>query len=117
MTRAFGGAPLTPGVNVDPVSISAGLRMAGANGFVSSAEDRMVVVYALQRWARGEEDGAWDTWRSHFGDRDYAPYLRVISHAVVCGKRELALAEAKKRWTVVYSRPGFVHPETGAVTP
>lgn len=113
--RTFGGGPLTPGVNVDPVSLTAGLQMAQALGYVGDERDRMVVVYALQRWARGEEDGAQRTWMDHFGRSEYVSWLRVISHAIVEGKR--ALKASEKRWVVVYSRPGFTHPITGETTP
>lgn len=55
--RTACGGPLTPGVNVDRVDIAAGLTMAKSIGY-DSDEAEMIVVYALQRWARGEEEGA-----------------------------------------------------------
>lgn len=51
------GEWLTPGYNVDPVDLGAGLRMARMMGY-TSPEHQMVVEYALSRHSRGEEDGA-----------------------------------------------------------
>ncbi len=48
---------LTPGVNVDRIEVSAGLRELTACG-CDEAETRMVIEYALMRWARGEEEAA-----------------------------------------------------------
>lgn len=48
---------LTTGVNVDKVNIQACLKEFDKLGY-ESQETRMVVEYALQRWARGEEEAA-----------------------------------------------------------
>ena len=51
MATFLDGRP-TPGVNVDDLDIAAGVEFAATLGY-GSAEHRMVVEYALQRWARG----------------------------------------------------------------
>lgn len=54
-------AGLVAGVNVDKLDIAAGLRELEAIGWPASeghAETRCVIEYALQRWARGEEEAA-----------------------------------------------------------
>jgi hypothetical protein len=49
---------LSPGDNVDRIDIAAGLRELAACGYDDSAKTRLVIEYALQRWARGEEEAA-----------------------------------------------------------
>lgn len=50
---------LIPGLNVDALDISAGMRELVECGYPSTeANIHMVVHYALQRWARGEEEAA-----------------------------------------------------------
>jgi hypothetical protein len=52
---------LVSGVNVDKINVSAGLRELAACGWPmdgSNVETYMVIQYALQRWARGEETAA-----------------------------------------------------------
>jgi len=46
-----------PGVNVDRIDVGAGLRRLEALGWSQQGDARtfMVIHYALQRWARGEE--------------------------------------------------------------
>jgi hypothetical protein len=46
-----------PGVNVDKVDVEAGLQMASDLAYTDPHE-RMLISYALQRWARGEEEWA-----------------------------------------------------------
>lgn len=72
------GEPLTPGVNVDRIDIAAGLRGAHECGY-TTAQDDMVVTYALQRWARGEESGAFATLTS--GGVDLTSSYRIIATA------------------------------------
>jgi hypothetical protein len=48
---------LVPGFNVDQLDISAGMRELEACGYIEP-ETKMVIEYALQRWARGEEEAA-----------------------------------------------------------
>ena len=49
---------LAPGLNVDRIDVAAGLRELVACGYDDSIKTRMVIEYALQRWARGEEEAA-----------------------------------------------------------
>lgn len=51
------GARMTPGYNVDKLDIVAGLRELEACGY-DDEHTRMVIQYALQRHARGEEAAA-----------------------------------------------------------
>lgn len=55
--RTVRGETLVPGYNLDPIDIGAGLAMLDRIGG-GSPETRMVITYALQRWARGEEAAA-----------------------------------------------------------
>lgn len=48
---------LVVGHNVDRIDVAAGLRELTACGY-DEAETRMVIEYALNRWARGEEEAA-----------------------------------------------------------
>lgn len=48
---------LVTGHNVDPVDVAAGMRELTACGY-DEPETRMVIQYALMRWARGEEEQA-----------------------------------------------------------
>ena len=45
---------LKPGYNVDRIDVEAGLRELTACGY-HEPETRLVIEYALMRWARGEE--------------------------------------------------------------
>ena len=77
--RTRHGLPLTSGVNVDRVNIAAGAAEAAAIGYLSE-EDQMVVIYALQRHARGEEDGAQRTALGH--GIDLTGWYRILAAAV-----------------------------------
>jgi len=46
------------GWNVDRIDVPAGLRELKECGYNDSPETTMVIEYALQRWARGEEAAA-----------------------------------------------------------
>ena len=48
---------LIAGHNVDRIDVAAGLRELAACGY-HEAETTMVIDYALNRWARGEEEAA-----------------------------------------------------------
>lgn len=72
------GRPLVPGVNVDPVDITAGLRRAAALGY-GDRQSRMVLTYALQRHARGEEEGAERTVKGHV---DFTCWRVILAAAV-----------------------------------
>lgn len=50
---------LVPGVNLDRIDVAAGLRELVACGYPETEGQRhMVIQYALQRWAKGEEHAA-----------------------------------------------------------
>lgn len=52
-------AGLTAGVNVDRLDVQAGLRELVACGYPETDTQRhLVIEYALNRWARGEEEQA-----------------------------------------------------------
>jgi hypothetical protein len=87
MTRDFYGQALEPGVNVDPVDIGAGNAEAIRIGF-SSPEDQQVTIYALQRWARGEEEGAERTW-TRYHPHDFTSWRRILATAVTSGTERL----------------------------
>jgi hypothetical protein len=98
--RTFDGQALTPGVNVDPVDIAAGFSMARTLGFMEHANDRMVVEYALQRAARGEESEAFDTWAGQFGKGTRSGWMAVLASAVAAGTAELERKSPPKSVTV-----------------
>lgn len=52
--KTWDGSKLVPGFNVDKIDVAAGLRELTACGY-TSPHTIMVIQYALQRWARGEE--------------------------------------------------------------
>jgi hypothetical protein len=85
MTRDMYGMALVPGVNVDKISVESGLAEAVKIGY-DSAEDEMVVVYALMRWARGEEDGAQRTMLSH--GIDLTSIYRIVAAARSAAEQE-----------------------------
>ena len=51
------GPNRVPGYNVDKIDIAAGLRELKVCGY-DEPHTLMVIEYALQRWARGEEEAA-----------------------------------------------------------
>jgi hypothetical protein len=85
MSRAItiDGRPLEAGVNKDHVDIEAGAAVARELGYTTT-KDMMVIVYALQRWQRGEEAGAEATWLRYF-PRDLTSWYRIIAAAVETG--------------------------------
>ncbi len=88
--RTMDGSRLTPGVNVDPVDIDAGVAMAIQHGWLRDANDAMLIGYALQRHARGEEEGAEASWLSHFGKNSFTGWRMVLAAAVASGTENLA---------------------------
>ena len=88
MMRAFTGEKLTPGVNVDPVNVAAGLRRLTILGY-DSANAHMEVEYNLMRWARGEEAQA---------DHSMADSLSGVSYTDwrVCLTSAIAQAKSRK---------------------
>jgi hypothetical protein len=83
--RTFDGRPLEPGVNVDKVNIARGMKVARDLGYCTTPNESMVVEYALQRWQRGEEDGAEASWMSEFGKSSYGDFRVVLAAAVSHG--------------------------------
>jgi len=81
------GTSLTPGVNVDPVDIAAGLNQAATLGY-DDATAQMVTQYALQRHARGEEEGAQRTWLGQY-PRDLTSWYAILAAAVASGTENL----------------------------
>jgi len=86
-SRDAHGMPLVPGYNVDPVDISAGLECAVKIGYDDGIAE-MVVVYALQRHQRGEEDGAERTWLAQY-PRDLTSWRMILASAVAQGTRAI----------------------------
>lgn len=87
--RTITGEALTPGRNVDPVNIEAGVDMATRIGYLTNELDGMVVVYSLQRHARGEEGGAQRSWMDHFGRGGFESWRMVLTAAVSSGTAQL----------------------------
>lgn len=85
MARDRLGSQLIPGVNVDKIDIGAGLRALGECGY-DEPHTCMAIEYALQRWARGEEDaaerGAID---QSFCGIDFGSWRRVLAASMVAG--------------------------------
>lgn len=80
--RTYDGLPLTPGVNVDRIDISAGIAMAHQMGY-DTAHNDMVLTYALQRHARGEEDAARRTAMSDEGvGNDLTTWYAILAAAI-----------------------------------
>lgn len=83
--------PRVPGYNVDPVDVAAGLRELNTIGY-TGPHTVMVIEYALQRWARGEEDdaerGAIDL---AFYGIDFGSWRRVLAAAIVAGRGKLGV--------------------------
>jgi hypothetical protein len=69
-----------PGWNVDKVNIDTGLALADQFGY-SSTDHRMVVQYALQRHARGEEEDAQKTALS--GGISLTAWYAILAAAIV----------------------------------
>ena len=82
--------PRVPGYNVDRIDIAAGLRELKACGY-EEPHTVMVIEYALQRWARGEEEaaqkGAID--RSFHGI-NLTCWMRVLAAARAQGEKNAA---------------------------
>lgn len=92
-TRATFIGPAQAGVNLDHIDVDAGVEQAAAFGY-GSPNDQMVVGYAMNRWARGEEDGAMRTMMGHGIDL-------TSCYAIVAAAR--AAGEAAARPTDVTS--------------
>lgn len=86
MARDMFGNPLVPGYNVDRIDIDAGLCELWECGY-KDPHTAMVITYALQRWARGEEEaaerGAID---QTFHGIDFTSWRRVLAAARAKGE-------------------------------
>lgn len=80
MTRDMNGKALTPGINVDPIDVTAGLRVAATIGY-DDTQARIVVLAALQRHQRGEEAGAQKLWLSEY-PRDLTSWYIILAAAI-----------------------------------
>jgi hypothetical protein len=87
--REFEGRPLAAGVNADPVDVTAGLAKAADLGYGDKSR-ALVVSYALYRHAKGEENGAVATIRSH--GIDFTSWRVILAAAVAEGTRVLQAA-------------------------
>lgn len=78
---------LRTGHNVDPVDVAAGLRELTKCGY-DEPETRMVIEYALRRWARGEEEqaerGAID---KDFHGISFTCWRRVLAAAIAAASQ------------------------------
>jgi hypothetical protein len=87
---------LIPGHNVDRLDIAAGLREARLIGY-DDGKALMVAEYALQRWARGEEDGAQQTWLHEYPN-DLTSFTRILAAAAAGGARQRPRYRLLGRW-------------------
>ncbi|MGJ7523290.1 hypothetical protein ACSFA0_22605 [Variovorax sp. LT1P1] len=76
-------AGLTAGVNVDRLDVEAGLRELVTCGYPETETQRHLVIgYALNRWARGEEEQARRGAIDHsFDGIGLTAWLRVLAAA------------------------------------
>lgn len=78
------------GYNVDPIDVDAGVAELLTVYPGAPWETRAVIIYALQRWARGEEaaaeKGATDR---GFHGLDFGTWRRVLAAAVAAGTATL----------------------------
>lgn len=88
MSRDFYGGKLVPGVNVDRIDVQAGLDALKVAGWGdASTETRMVIEYALVRWAKGEEAAAERmAIDKSFHGIDYTSWRMVLAHARAAGE-------------------------------
>jgi hypothetical protein len=70
---------VTPGVNVDPIDVSAGLQMAATIGY-SDWQAQMVAEHALLRWKRGEETSGQRLWLSEYPN-DLTSWTMILAAA------------------------------------
>ena len=87
--------PRIPGYNLDRIDVESGLRELVACGYPpEEMETRFVIQYALQRWARGEEEaaqrGAID---KTFHGIDLMSWTRVLAAARAGGKAQASTKE------------------------
>lgn len=87
----WNGARPTPGVSVDRIDVAAGIAELLKFWPEAPPETRMVIEYALVRWARGEEAqaerGAID---QTFHGIDFGSWRRVLAAARAAGEAKAA---------------------------
>lgn len=84
-TRTVHGQQLTPGVNVDPVDLVAGLRQAAQLGY-SGPTQRLEIEYNLMRWARGEEGPADHSMSASLSGISYTDWRAILAAAIASGQ-------------------------------
>lgn len=88
------GRPV-PGYNVDPIDVTAGLRMLTQLGWPPDLDEdtlrtREVITYALQRHARGEEAAAEKAAiDKRFYGIDFTSWRAVLAAAIAAGAEQL----------------------------
>lgn len=105
MTTSNRPARRVPGYNVDRIDVAEGLRELQACGY-DDPHTAMVIGYALQRWARGEEEaaqkGAID---QSFHGISLTCWLRVLAAARAGGEVLAKEPTGSKRKAAKQSRP------------
>lgn len=94
MTGDRMGNPLVPGVNADPVDVSAGLAKLAALGWSRGSDPNahMEVEYNLLRWARGEEAHADRSMSRSLSGVDYTSWRIVLAAAIAAGAAKTLVA-------------------------
>lgn len=95
-TKTFDGKPLTPGVNVDPVDIEAGLKMMTSLGY-DSEFNYIEVDYNLKRWTRGEEAEADHSMSNSLSGVNYTSWRMILAAAVASGTAKLEISELENQ--------------------
>lgn len=101
MGRDAAGNPLVPGYNVDRINYDAGLAELTKCGY-TAPRIRQVILYALQRWARGEEAAAERAAVDHtFYGVDFTSWRRVLAAAVAHAQPPVIGHPLNVVWTLV----------------
>jgi hypothetical protein len=85
--------PKTVGVNLDPIDVAAGLQQANSIGY-GDGESQMVLHYALQRWARGEEEAA-ERMVVKAYKTDLTSWRMILAAAMAVGQASLDMAPSR----------------------
>lgn len=83
---------LIPGHNVDRIDVNAGLRELKACGY-NDTRTSLVISYALNRWARGEEDQA----RKSAIDQSFHGVTLTSWYRILAAAKAAAEAQASPR--------------------
>ena len=84
--------PKVPGYNTDRVDIAAGLAQARAFGY-GSETDEMILTYALQRHARGEEEAA-QRGALEYMRNDLTSWTAILAAALAAAERPVIALES-----------------------